>query len=657
MINLGHPFSKPFQTLVEGLVESLQLGVEQPASQELIYRSGTFSYTLKGVGPVSGLAAQITGLVAGKPAIFNRGQHYRYAVGQLVWEPLPAAVDADVDVAAAWFPDDNSRLTVGYFFRDLPSGITDFNAGSVAGTLVRAMSREFKLLYEQMDQAYQRAFIDHAQGVALDNVVALLGVARNQALPAQGEVSFWLKKAARNDIAIARGVRVADARGRVFKVSAPGVIKSTLVEAVTASNKLVRSSVAIGSLLHVRAKDGSDDLETVATAAGKAFGEDGMSITLKEVPASASLLITFQPRTPKATVSVIAVDTGPEGNLGSGSLTVMPTPPRGVDGGVSNDKPLTGGEAAEGDEQLRERAKHALERAGNATLNAIHYAVLNVEGVDSVEVRDSSLDAAIPLGQVWVRFSTGKPDLVAPLVEKVVDQTRAAGIKAVVRQVRTVTLSGRFLVIPEALGSSQDAARRYKTAAIAALAALGIGEPVSARKLAALSFRIAGLADMGEVQLDYLRGSDASQPVDQDPFVVDAGEQARPDDGAIDVQALHALAIPSPTPSDTRLQADGTLSLTLRVLDEQGAALHFRDFQLALLATVRAKPTATPNQPLQQVAQVAGTVRFSNADEASPSFAKLVIEQLASLDPASIELVVQAAAYPGIAPGTAALLT
>ncbi|EXI78788.1 MAG: hypothetical protein AW10_02778 [Candidatus Accumulibacter appositus] len=650
MIDLGHPFSKPFQTLVEGLIESLQLGVEQPASQELIYRAGTFSYTLKGVGPVSGLAAQITGLVAGKPAIFSRGQHYRYAVGQLVWEPLPEAVDADV--AAAWFPDDNSRLTVGYFFRDLPSGITDFNAGSVAGTLVRAMSREFKLLYEQMDQAYQRAFIDHAQGVALDNVVALLGVARNQALPAQGEVSFWLKKAARNDIAIARGVRVADARGRVFKVSAPGVIKSTLVEAVTAADKLVRSSVVIASLVHVRAKDSSDDLATVATAPGKPFGDDGMSITLNEVPASASLLITFQPRTPKVTVPVIAVDSGPEGNLGSGSLTVMPTPPRGVDGGVSNEKPLTGGEAAEGDEQLRERAKHALERAGNATLNAIHYAVLNIEGVDSVEVRDSSVDAAIPLGQVWVRFATGKADLVAPLVEKVVDQTRAAGIKAVVRQVRTVTLSGRFLVIPEALGSGQDAARRYKSALIAALAALGIGEPVSARKLAALSFRIAGLADMGEVQLDYLRGSDASQPVDQDPFVVDAGEQARPDDGAIDVQALHRLAA-----SSAGLANDGTLSLTLRVLNEDGGALRFRDFQLALLATVRARPTATPNQPLQQVAQVAGTVRFSNADAASPSFATLLIEQLASLDPASIELVVQAAAYPGIAPGTAALAT
>ena len=65
MIDVGHPFSKPFQSLVDALVESLQLGVEQPASQEIIFRAGTLSYPLKGIGPVSGLAAQITGFVAG----------------------------------------------------------------------------------------------------------------------------------------------------------------------------------------------------------------------------------------------------------------------------------------------------------------------------------------------------------------------------------------------------------------------------------------------------------------------------------------------------------------------------------------------------------------------------------------------------------------
>ena len=263
MIEVGHPFSRPFQGLVDSLVTSLQLGVEQPATQDLIFRWGTSAYPLKDAGALSGLADQITGFVAGKPAIFTRELHYVYAVGQLVWLPLPA--QPDPDVAASWFPDDNSRLTVGYFFRDLPSGITDFNAGSVAGTLVRAMSREFKLLYEQMDQAYQRAFIDYAQGAALDNVVALLGISRNLALPAQGEVTFWLKKAPKADVPIAMGTRVADARGRLFKVSAPGLIKASCGAPIMPRVSSV-SGQASTTISLVRSSSSS---ETAATPSGK----------------------------------------------------------------------------------------------------------------------------------------------------------------------------------------------------------------------------------------------------------------------------------------------------------------------------------------------------------------------------------------------------
>ena len=70
---------------------SLQLGVEQPDTQELLFRTGTFAYPLRDAGTVSGLAAEITGFVAKKPAIFTREVHYVYAVGQLVWQRLPEA--------------------------------------------------------------------------------------------------------------------------------------------------------------------------------------------------------------------------------------------------------------------------------------------------------------------------------------------------------------------------------------------------------------------------------------------------------------------------------------------------------------------------------------------------------------------------------------
>jgi uncharacterized phage protein gp47/JayE len=649
MIDVGNPYSRPFASLVESLQDSLLLGVEQPATIDILYRSGTTAYAIKGAGPVSGLADQVTGFVAGKPAVFSFGQHYSYAVGQLIWQPVDAS---DPSLAASWFPDDNSRLTVGYFYRDLPSGITDFNAGSVAGTLVRSVARELKLLYEQMDQAYQRAFIDYAQGAALDNVVALLGISRNLALPAQGAVTFSLKKAPRTDVVIPVGTRVADARGRLFKVTQAGVIPAIVAESFSPATTVLQVAQPIASLVHAQLRGASGFLATVDSAAGKPYGNDGRTVTLAVAPTAAStVLLSYLAKSPKVTVKVLAMDTGPEGNLGSGSLTVMPTPPRGVDGGVSNELPLTGGEAAEADDPLRERAKHALERAGNATLNAIRFAVLNVDGVDSVEVRDFSVDPAVPLGEVWVRFATGTPEIAGVVVDTV-DKTRAAGIKARVTQVSTVTLSGRLCVIPDVAGAGKDALARYQSAVVGALGKLGIGEAVSARKLASLVFQIAGLADVGEVQLAERRVGDAgATPVTTDPYIVGPDEQARPDAGAIQVTPLQALAVSAATLTG----AGHTLACTVKLLDDAGAAVPLRSMHLALNASVRGKAAATPNQPLQQVAQTTGSVTFAGADGASASFDAITIPGLAGLDVATLEVLVQAAAYPGIKGGSTAL--
>ena len=75
----------------------------------------------------------------------------------------------------------------------------------------------------------------------------------------------------------------------------------------------------------------------------------------------------------------------------------MPTPPNGVEG-VINKEPVAGGTPDETDDQLRQRAKFHLERLGNATLNALKFAVLEIDGVEGVSVADHSVDSAIPLG-------------------------------------------------------------------------------------------------------------------------------------------------------------------------------------------------------------------------------------------------------------------
>ena len=216
MIELGNPFSEPYRDLIASLEQSIREGVEQPATDRIIFQSNVSAYELR--YPAASVT-RVSGLVSGKNfMLFQPDVHFRFSNNRIIW------------LHATEKPLDGGRLEVEYTYRERPAGLTDFNPGSVVGTLVRAIARELKLLYEQMDQAYRRAFIDEASGVALDNVVALLGVTRNPAIKAQGEVTFFLKAATNRNVPLPANTRLADESGRVFVTTAPGQIEPVLTE-------------------------------------------------------------------------------------------------------------------------------------------------------------------------------------------------------------------------------------------------------------------------------------------------------------------------------------------------------------------------------------------------------------------------------------------
>lgn len=647
MIELGHPFSRPFQDLIDALEDSIRDGVEQPATIELLFRSGTPSYEI--AGPVEDVS-RVTGLVRRAAFVFERGVHYRYASGRLVWNEPPEGHDG------AWFPDDSSRVTVEYTFRDPASGLTDFNAGSVAGTLVRAVSRELKLLYEQMDQAYRRAFIDIAQGVALDNVVALLGIVRHPALPARGEVTFFLKKPIQGGrpVVIAPRTRVADAKNRVFVVSEGGAIQPTAEEVhiVTGTaTTTVRTIHRIGALTYVRARGSAVDLVTAPVAPGAPFGPDERTIVVAGVAAGSDVTVAYQPKS--VTVPVTAQEPGPDGNLGTGSITVMPTPPRGVDGGVTNELALTGGEAAESDDQLRERAKHALERAGHATLNAIQFAILDVEGVEGVEVHDHTIDDTIPLGEVRVRYSGGD----GHAIQQAIEDSRAAGILVRAEAVTTVHLSGTFYVIPDG-DFAADSTARFRDAVVAALGALAIGEALHVRRLTALAFQIPGLADVAEAQLTYTKqrpGGAVETGAAGDPFLAAVNELIRPDAAQLAVVALPGLSV-----SGSHTTAGHRTDLEVRLVRDGGGSVTLSSLALGITVIAKARLKTAPDQPPQRIFLDVRTAQFTGSDTATLSISDA---QLASTqfgpgfqlgpnghDP-HVEFQVLAAAYPALKPG------
>ena len=621
-------FTASLATVIASLEERVRNGVEQPDSVTVIFKTSVTSYEL----PRPGYAiTRVSGLRGGQFTVFQPGVHFRFSANRVVW------------VNEAERPDEGSRLDIEFTYRETPSGLTDFNPGSVVGTLLRAVAREITLLYAQMDQAYRRAFIDQATGVALDNVVALLGVVRNPALKATGTVTFARRRPATQTVVIPVGVRVADQSGRLFVTTQEGRIPPVAPDELARPvGTRVRTRDKIASVVGVWRR--GDDPETAPSLAfAPDFGEDERGITLTAPPPPGELLIRYHPKS--VTVAIEALDAGPNGNVNAGTITLMPTPPVGVDE-VGNEVPTDGGEDAEPDERLRERAKHALERAGNATPDAIRFAVLDVDGVQDVEVLDHASDEAIPLGEVRVRYSGGDRTEVV----RVIEQTRAAGVMARVEEIIEVLISGTFFLIP-AQQPSADAVGTFLGEVAEAIQVLAIGAPLGVRRLNALVFTIPGLADVAEAQLRFRR-PDPTNPTQTiegdvtDPFLVSRSERVRPDRDRLSAVLLRALQT-----SADRVGTGGVAHvIDLQVVDGAGVPAQFRSVTLDVQVTLRVSLTARPDQPPERIGTFTRAVQFTNGDTGALN---ILLADLAGLRPEhvdTVEFLIAAAAHPSLAP-------
>ncbi|GAB3436827.1 baseplate J/gp47 family protein [Flindersiella endophytica] len=624
MIDPGHPFSVTLPELVTGLEDRIRDGVEQPASTRFLVSETTTSFELP-----SGTYAvtRVAGLSHAEYTVFAAGQHYEVRGNRLVW-------------AGTERPDSGSWLDVDYTYRDRPAGLTDFNAGSVVSTLLRAVAYEMKTLYAQMDEAYRRAFIDQATGVALDNVVALLGVPRKPAQAAKGTVTFFRKRATDLRIPIPPQTRVADRAGRVFVTSEAAGIEASLEEfrlpqagAVTVTNWIAE---VVGVWPRSADPDTEPSLENTLDTDPRLLHVDP-SVT-------AELRIRYRPRS--VTVPIDAQAPGPDGNAAPDTIVVMPTPPTGIDG-ITNESALTGGEEAEPDDQLRERAKHALERAGNATLDAIRFALLGIEGVSGVTVTDHAADETIPLGEVWVRWAGDDDAAVSAQVDQVVNSTRAAGVVARIQRINEVRLSGTLYAIPEP-GAQLTAAGVLLERVVATLNELPIAEPLSLRRLTALAYDVPGLAEVAESVLTYTKPVPAQDPPEEtgpvtDPFIVGPTEVVRAASGEL---AVVLLAGPSVSAADG---GGDTHTLTITLLDRTGQIAPLTTFALDLSVTVKARSKETPDRPAAPVGRTVKRATFGGDHTATVGLSPADYPSYNSDEHLpDLTVVVSAAVYPGL---------
>jgi hypothetical protein len=152
-------------------------------------------------------AASVTsvyGLLNGSSHAFARGADYELSSdgAKVVWK-------------SGQRPDAGSVVEINYLpkQRDVPAN--DLYPGSVTRTLVETVSLEVAGLYAQLEAVYRSAFINTAEGSALDHVVSLLGLTRVRAGHNRAEVEFTRAPGSRGEILIPSGTRVRTADGAI----------------------------------------------------------------------------------------------------------------------------------------------------------------------------------------------------------------------------------------------------------------------------------------------------------------------------------------------------------------------------------------------------------------------------------------------------------
>jgi uncharacterized phage protein gp47/JayE len=452
-------------------------------NEKMVYELNRTRYKLANT-PVKSIE-KVEGIVNGSLYTFKPTEDYGLTGDMLAWQVKGTK------------PDDKTVFFVNYVFGN-PTGITDINPGSVVRTMVEAVSRELDFFYAQLNHIYLAGFIDTATGNALDLVVSILGVNRKPAEHATGMVTFGRSTDPR-EIMIERETHVYDGR-TIYK------LKSVPVKAITEI-----AGTCGGDLHHF--EEGTDyqisgdgiewvvegkkpDPSSVFYVSYLAFEQikipAGTTVsTYARRPEDVKVFVTTEEcafeRTPEASwevdVPVKAMAAGTVGNVVAGTITVMPQPPVGVEY-VCNRGDILSGIEEETDNELRERAKLALERAGKATL--------------------VSLESAI----------------------RVIDDTRAAGIKVEFAQPKTVHIDVSLTVRLKKKAVAPNVERELEAKVRSYLSSLNIGDDVVYSRIVGAALGVANVHDVTDVTLKAYR-KEAEAVIEISKGNIEIGEEEK----------------------------------------------------------------------------------------------------------------------------------
>jgi len=479
---------KPYRQIAKDILTQITGG---EVTEQHTYVIGKALYGLLNT-PVTEIHG-IEGTAKGAPKTFAENVDYRLARNSVEW------------LATGEHPDEETSFTVKYTF-SRSAGISDVNPGSVVRTLVESISREIEYLYAQMDQAYLSGFLESATGEALDLVVSLLGVKRKPPQPSSGYVTFG-RSTEPEKLPVTGEVHLYDG-------SPEYVLKKPLIKEITKIEGTFKGAPAlfengvdyslVGNKVRWLPEGKKPDKKTVFRVNYICYQEiviqKGTSVaTFSTRPEESRSFTTTEEASLKPTgdrkweieVPVICDVAGEWGNVLAGSVTIMPQPVQGVEY-VINKGDITNGVETESDSELRERGKHALEFAGKATVSSLETAIRAVEGVRSLLIEDKPEGVA---GVVKVIVDGGDKDEI----ERVISETRAAGIKVELLRPRIVYIDVTLTLTLQKGTLPIDAVTQAEKLVKSYISLLKIGNDVLFSKIIEAALRVRGVLDVTDV--------------------------------------------------------------------------------------------------------------------------------------------------------------
>ena len=189
--------AEPYAEIVNSLLTSLTGGV---IYEDYVFKSGETSYSLTNP-PADPGTIKVFGSLDLDFHTFVPNQDYEAYLNEIVW-----LVGEGVHL-----PDEGTRFYINYYpsAESSRSLLTDRNVGSVTCLLAESFGREFTLFSKRLAHVYLSGFVDTAEGRALEQVVAILGIERKSAQFAVGNIVFLRDTPSPADIFIPEGFLVS----------------------------------------------------------------------------------------------------------------------------------------------------------------------------------------------------------------------------------------------------------------------------------------------------------------------------------------------------------------------------------------------------------------------------------------------------------------